>query len=367
MWNAIGRGAKAVIFWCWRDEVFGGESSGFGLTGADGKSEERLAALRATGDVLSRHAGLLDAYVPDGPRVGVFFEERNYHLDWAQYGGACAQAGDSMTGYLRALKRIQVPYNVVGSGHLDGLDDLELLVMPWPLVVGPLAAARIAAWVENGGSLLVESEVGAYDERGFYHYPDDRDLALRLGVRSLGRRVIGTPELPVHIGEEVFHLAAATWVEALDPGGAAVLATVAEETVATSAKRGAGKVIALGTFAGLAYSRERGPEFERFLRRVVTDAGATPDLAFSDQDGEDLQWRLGRSGPQRLLFVSSSEGKTEVTVRGPGTIFAAGDELVELISGATADVNEVAGVSTVKLAITGNGYAVWSWRPSTPS
>ena len=29
----LGRGAKAVIFWCWRDEVFGRESSGYGLGG----------------------------------------------------------------------------------------------------------------------------------------------------------------------------------------------------------------------------------------------------------------------------------------------------------------------------------------------
>ncbi len=92
VWSAIGRGAKAVIFWCWRDEVFGGESSGFGLNGADGHAEERLAALRTTGEVLGRHAELLGAYAPDRAKVGVLFEEGNYHLDWAHLYGCVLRA-----------------------------------------------------------------------------------------------------------------------------------------------------------------------------------------------------------------------------------------------------------------------------------
>ncbi len=321
VWNAVGRGAKAVIFWCWRDEVFGGESSGFGLTGADGKSEERLAGLRATGDVLSRHEELLDAYVPDRARVGVFFEERNYHLDWAQYGSSCAQAGDSLVGYLRALERIQVPYEVVGSGHLEALDELRLLVLPWPLVVGAVAAERIAAWVENGGTLLVESEVGAYDDRGFYRYPDERELATRLGVYSLGRRIIGSPELDVRAGEKSFRLGTAIWVEALDPKDAEVIAKVGEEAVAISAKRGSGRMVVIGTFVGLSYARQRSEEFERFVRHMVGSSGVVPELMSSAGDGEHLQWRLGRAGPQRLLFVTSSGGQKEVTFRGSSAVF----------------------------------------------
>jgi beta-galactosidase len=367
VWSAIGRGAKAVIFWCWRDEVFGPESSGFGLIGADGCADERLAALKVSGDVLARHSDLLDAYAPDPAKVGVLFEERTYHLDWAQYGATCDQAGESVVGYLRALERAQVPYDVLDSEHLEGLDGLGLLFMPWPLVVAPAAAERIAAWVERGGALLVESELGAYDERGFYHYPPERDLAKRLGVRSLGRRTIKLPQLVVRVGAGSYGLGSATWVEAFDPGEGVVLAKVGDEVAATMTKRGNGTVISIGTFLGLAYSRERNPEFERFVRRIADDSGTIPEMVSSDLDGDHLQWRLGTAGAQRLLFITTSAGPIEGTFRAPANVFAPGDELVELIRGARAEVKGFSGENMVRLSVPSHGFAVWSWRPSTPS
>jgi beta-galactosidase len=365
VWSAIGRGAKAVIFWCWRDEVFGPESSGFGLIGDDGCADERLAALKASGDVLARHSDLLDAYAPDPAKVGVLFEERTYHLDWAQYGATCDQAGESVVNYLRALERAQVPYDVLDSEHLEGLDGLRLLFMPWPLVVVPAAAERIAVWVERGGTLVVESELGAYDERGFYHYPAERDLAKRLGVRSLGRRTIKQPQFVVRVGAVSYSLGPATWVEAFDPGDGVALAKVGDEVVATMAKRGNGTVISIGTFLGLAYSRERNHQFEDFLRLIADDSGALSEMVSSDLDGDHLQWRLGCADAQRLLFMTTSAGPIEGTFRAPANILAPGDELIELIGGARAEVKRSDGENIVRLSVPSHGVAVWSWRPST--
>ncbi|MGD0811826.1 MAG: beta-galactosidase, partial [Acidimicrobiales bacterium] len=367
VWNAIGRGAKAVIFWCWRDEVFGPESSGFGLSGSDGQAGERLAALKVTGDVLERHSDLIDAYLPDPVKVGVLFEESNYHLDWAQYGASCEQAGQSVLGYLRALERAQVPYQVVDSGHMEGLDGLGLLIMPWPLVVAPAAAERIAAWVEGGGALLVESELGAYDEQGFYFYPAERALATRLGIRSSGRRVIGPPRVVVRAEGGPYHLAAASWVEAFDPGDATVIANVGEEAVATTSKRGDGTVISVGTFLGLAYSREPNPEFEHFVEAVVGSAATAPKLVSSAPDGEHLQWRLGTAGSQRLLFVTTDAGPVEVTFHSPLDIFGPGDELVDLIEGTRANVQSSTDCNLVTLNMPSHGVAVWTWEPHAGS
>ena len=56
LWNGLGCGADTILFWCWRDEVFGRESAGFGISGRDGCAEERLAATRVTGN--ADHGGL---------------------------------------------------------------------------------------------------------------------------------------------------------------------------------------------------------------------------------------------------------------------------------------------------------------------
>ena len=55
IWTGISSGADTILFWCWRDEVFGSESSGFGLIGSDGLAEPRLAAMRKTARVLDQY------------------------------------------------------------------------------------------------------------------------------------------------------------------------------------------------------------------------------------------------------------------------------------------------------------------------
>ena len=124
VWNGYGRGAKAVIFWCWRDEFFGRESSGYGLAGRDGLAEERIALMKQTGSILREHNALLEAYRPDAAKVGVLFDPNGYNLEWAQ-DGVAARARDSVTGYLTALEHLQVPYTLVESSHLAALQRPE--------------------------------------------------------------------------------------------------------------------------------------------------------------------------------------------------------------------------------------------------
>jgi beta-galactosidase len=151
VWNGFGRGAKAVIFWCWRDEFFGRESSGYGLAGRDGLADERIALMKQTGALLREHDALLEAYRPDPARVGVLFDPNGYNLEWTQ-DGAAIRARDSVIGYLTALEHLQVPYTVVESSHLDALRDLRLLVLPFPLAAPDAAVAQALAHAMNSGT-----------------------------------------------------------------------------------------------------------------------------------------------------------------------------------------------------------------------
>jgi beta-galactosidase len=203
VWSAFSRGAKAVLFWCWRDEVFGWEAGAFGIVGNDGYTE----AMRRTRRILDRHTSVLRAYQPDPPEVGVLFEEANYHLAWADAGGSNPEAARSLHGYLLGLERLQVPYDVVDSKHLQSLERLKVLCLPWPRVVRAPAATAIVDWVRAGGTLLAEAELDAFDQRGFFRYPDDRPFARSLGLRSLGRRSLRGEQPIVRDGETQCRLA----------------------------------------------------------------------------------------------------------------------------------------------------------------
>lgn len=116
VWGPTGGGSKL----CWRDEVFGRESSGFGITGSDGHSAGRLERRARTGSVLRNHEALLDAYRPDAPEVAVLFSQGSYQLNWAENGGNAEQACGSTTGWLSLFEGIQLPYAVVDAQRPGG-------------------------------------------------------------------------------------------------------------------------------------------------------------------------------------------------------------------------------------------------------
>jgi beta-galactosidase len=318
IWNGVARGAKAINFWCWRDEAFGREAGGFGIVGADGHAEERLRELSHTAGVLDRHDALLEAYVPDDSPVGVLFEPRAYHLDWAATlpkigteGGINGErAGRSLQGYLMALERLQIPYDVVESRHAGDLSRYRFLAMPWPLVVEPELTGPLLAWVRAGGHLLVESELDSFGPEGLYRHPGERPFADALGVRSLGRRPLDEESLPPE-------LRAAGWLEPLAaPDDAEIVASSPLGTLAYTAPLGAGRVWAFGTNAGLAYRDERHDGFERLLARAIERADAFPALRCDHADGEVVQWRTGRSGTDLLLFVVNAGDARDLTFTG---------------------------------------------------
>lgn len=57
---------------------------------------------------------------------------------------------DCYIGYVKGMERIRVPYTIVKSSHLEPMEKLKLLIMPWPLIVSPEAADRIVEFAENG-------------------------------------------------------------------------------------------------------------------------------------------------------------------------------------------------------------------------
>ena len=306
IWTGVARGAKAVNFWCWRDEVFARESGGFGIVGDDGRRDERLAALKATAALFREHRALLDGYRPWLARVAVVFEPQCYYLDWAAHSNSGLaplkeppyRSGHSVQGYLRALERVQLPYDVIEPQFQASLDAYRLIVLPCAMVVDASFAQRLADWVRRGGTLIVEASLDAFDRTGLFNYPGERVLPDALGLKYSARRQLAAgAQVSASVGGETYELRATRWLE--DISTAASPTARSAQNVAV----GAGRVIALGTFTGLAYHEERYADFERFIAAAAAQAGALPQVQCDLSDGEILQWRMGQSHGGSLLFV----------------------------------------------------------------
>jgi beta-galactosidase len=361
VWSGYGRGAKAVIFWCWRDEVFGQESSGFGIAGRDGLAEERLAALKRTGSTLEKYSRLLDAYRPDPAEVGVYFDRANHFLDYVSYGRAERSSGGQM-GYALAFERLNVPYRFIESKRLDDIDGLKLLVMPFSICVSEEAAGRIAGFVKNGGTLLVEAETGAFSPLGFYNAdPAERPLARELGIRDLGRRELTLDKLSFSTGAKLILKPSTLYTPLVVGKGDKVLCKQGADTLALLRKVGKGQVVAVGTFLGDKYCAGGYADFEEFVGWLVGQAGiTTPVTVSSNLKHGELAWRSGVSGTSRLVFVSAGP-KTVATVRGPNSVFGKAEAALELLSGKTLKLSKTAGGCAVKVPLAENSVAVVKW------
>lgn len=356
IYHGLARGVETILFWCWRDEVFGRESGGFGLSGSDGLAAERLAALAQTGRWLAEHEALLGRYRPSAPRVGVWFSPQTYYLHAAQEGhaGRCVAA---FHGYMKYLLRASIPVTVVEEEHLDVLPALDTLFLPRTLVLDDAVAEAIIRWTDAGGTLVCESECGAFDSTGVYRYPEDRFLA-RWGLREIGRRVPQGETVSLRLDGEEFHLPFAQWWTPLRREG-----EENSETLLADCPAGRGRVVAVGTYLGEAADSVHTPAFQAFLRHL---AGPGPvEILSPDPAAEELFLcvREGRADETHLVFVFSSAPVREICLRFSPDL-AARKTAQNLLTGEAVALRRYSAEKTAECLVTPNewGLAVLALR-----
>ncbi|HKJ86332.1 MAG TPA: beta-galactosidase [Spirochaetia bacterium] len=321
LWSGFASGADTVLFWCWRDEIFGRESGGFGIVGADGRAEERVAALARAGGALVQYDPLFSAYRLPPAEVGVWFSPRTYFHSWCEDGNA-GRPMRAIQGLARVLNRLSIPYTVIEEQHTDPLSQLKVLFMPRGIVVDEPAAVAVAAFVEAGGTLVVESEAGAFGENGIYRYPEQRFLAKHFGIEEVGRRELPADVVPVSLaanatdaGATTYFLPATQWATPYIDG-----------SLCTQKAHGEGRVVALGLYSAEAYyagQREANAayvagagEYERFVRDLVAGGGVerAARILEATTGGPLAHVRIGYAGRTPMVYVITEAESRALTL-----------------------------------------------------
>ena len=173
--------------------------------------------------------------------------------------------------------------------------------------------------------------------------------------------------MTVAYGPKSFDLPVAGWLEAMGTRDAEVLATSsAGDAVAVRHPLGRGSVVALGSFPGLGYRRERQPGLEAFVRQLAANAGAAPALAVQPDDGELVQWRLGRSGAARLLFITAEPPVAAVSVRMGAELIGPGDKIRVVIGRGAGPLLASGDGVELEVALSPDGVGVVEWPATGP-
>jgi len=341
VWNGIACGADMILFWCWRDEVFGHESAGFGLSGRDGLAGERIQAMKRSGRIIEENRVLIEEYQPSKPEVGILFSPQSYYLYWAQEGTA-GRAMNALMGYARSLVRNSIPYTIVEETHLDNLDDLRILFLPRTIVMSPGVEETLERFVRAGGTLVCESECGAFNPQGIYSYPEDRFLARLTGVHEIGRRPIGPGAQEGTIRAGTYQLDVSQWLTPFADAKGNVLAQHKDGPLVVETSVGKGRVILCGAYLGDAYYQNRGLDFERLVADWVAGAGCVSEVEVSpapSAGSASMYVKTGESNGRKLAFVFFPDEYDEATLTFR-TPFSLSGTVRDLITGKTLPVDD---------------------------
>jgi len=342
IWTGIANQADAILFWNWRDEVFGKEASNFGIIGNDGFAEERLEAIQKTGALFKKYGKLLSGFSIDSPEVGVFFSPQSYFLYYANEGQS-NKAMDALSAYCRALVCSNIPYIVIEEDHIEELNNIKILFLPRVDALSNETANSLCRFVENGGTIVCESECGAFDPHGIYRYPEQRFLAKLAGLVEQGRRILDSNHQRTDFLGESLDLALTQWFTPLENQ---------EKQLLTSVKAGKGNVIYCNSYLGDTYMenvREANAEnskyrtgFERFVQLAANMAGShslvekiTPEKAAEIF----FHIKVGKSGGKRMAFIFNDNWRKEVKIRLVPGIFKPG-KVLEILSKTQVVIND---------------------------
>ena len=288
-WMLVAMGGKGIVYWCYLTEATGTESTGFGLVERDGSASERVLEAAEDHKTIQAQWEIIKDYEPK-PEVAVVVDVDNALLTFAMSGKEDTST-KSFAGYYKALWNSDVLAEFIEPVGLIDSHKYRLIIAPWHLIAKKETCDRLRQFVEEGGTLLLETGFASYDEHMVYNptvpafgladvfgYREQESLYM---VQDADGRMIPRPQdLPesesVYFdGQLLFtepvstSIKAHTFLTPITPSSAKVIATYQGTPVAAAKKIGKGEVFYIGTNLG-ASIEEGSPGGLDLVRTLVT-------------------------------------------------------------------------------------------------
>ncbi len=165
-WLAVASGAKGILYWAYHAEATGSEATGFGLVARDGSATERLLEAAKNCDLIRVYWDIIKDHRPH-PEVAILCDEDNLLLTYAMSGNE-DPATQSLRGYYKAVWKSDLWADFIEPASL-GNSDYKVLIVPWHLMGKKETCTHLRRFVEAGGTLILETAFGMFDERCFYN------------------------------------------------------------------------------------------------------------------------------------------------------------------------------------------------------
>ncbi|MEO1969309.1 MAG: beta-galactosidase [Sphingomonadaceae bacterium] len=160
-WEAVGHGADAVLYWQWRNALNGQETMHGSILGPDGKPLPIYSEITQVGAEFEKASAAVAGTEPVSPVALLQDYDSRWAIEFQRHHKDYDQV-DVLLDYYRPLKDALGAVDIVSAAA--PLDGYKLVVAPDLNVISNALAKRLAAYVRQGGHLILGPRSGLKDE-----------------------------------------------------------------------------------------------------------------------------------------------------------------------------------------------------------
>ncbi len=335
-WQAIGHGSDGAMYFQWRRSRGGHEKFHGAVVAHAGHEHTRVfGEVAELGREMSELGPQIAGTTVTKARVGVLWDQENrWALEFTTGPGRYRNFIETMNKHFTTAWGLHVPIDVVRMDadwtqydvliapmlYMVKSGQFPIQAVPEELITKIDEGAKIAAWVEHGGTFVTTYLSGMANESGLVYeggYPGPLRKTLGIWAEEIDNSAPGQATNSIVIGDNPLGLECSyssdTYFDLLHLEGATAIATYGENWYSgrpcvTRNVSGSGLGYYIATDASAQFLTD-------FYRAVLTEKGITP-LVTADDDVEVLE-RVGDDG-RRILFLLNHARKTERTVEMQG-------------------------------------------------
>ena len=297
-WMAVACGAKGLLYWAYHSEATGTEATGFGLVARDGSPTERVLEAAENNRLIQAHWDVIKDYKPT-PEVAILFDQDNELLTFAMSGNEDPST-ESFRGYYKALWNCDHWVDFIEPASLPQAT-YKVIIAPWHLMGKKETCEALRHFVEGGGTLILETAFGLFDDRCFYNptvppfglpeafgYREKESYYLEGGTEGsplavpshlpASERIYLEPEIEI-LAPKPLRVKAHTFLSPIEISSATPIAKCQGFTVGAKKKVSEGQVYYFGTNLGasIAAGDDAGMELVRAIASVAAKPPVTAD------------------------------------------------------------------------------------------
>jgi beta-galactosidase len=353
LWDAVGGGAKGIVFWLWNQRTIGCEGGEWALLGLDGRPTERLTAVKDFARDLAVLPGLGHA-APQRSKVAILYSRPTLLLCdlEGQNVGHQKDALLSLWGCYRALLESHVPADFIDVDELKAgrAADYDVLYLPHCYAMDARSGAAVRQFVQAGGTVWADGLPGWKDPYGDMTPAAPGEMAPMFGFQLHDIEAVDKPFSLTGQADTGGEL----WRVRLTLEGAAV--TLRDGTgmpAATSHRFGKGTAHYYATALSLACFRRPQAEVRRWIAAAAV--GCNAGLPVEMKGGSERVVFRGLVAPSQRVAILSNWGP-----RSTSTVCFEGDfrRVVEALTGSELKCRQERGRTTVDIDLEAGAAAV---------